>query len=281
MKDTFDQTKIRILASLKHAFVLQDKPHATTARGWRDWEKRAQQEQPMAYWINEVAIDRIVRGFNRVIGSINDLRYYIRVRFFDRYHVINTRLEPGYHDADTRMLHGMFNLLVDFVEIEKAWMHVVFDSEERAKRKHPWWSLGLTRFKAFRDPEAGIDHLRWESTLDDPNLPVTERSPVQAQTARELLVLYYWWKDVRPKRPDPMEASGWSDYCDQRRNASAEKNDGKPDVWDLLDTDDETPEDKATSSAILERCREIEEQQTQEDEDMLIRLVKVRKAMWT
>jgi hypothetical protein len=281
MKNIFGQTKSRLLGTVRHLLVLRDKPLATTAKGWKDWERLARKEQPIAYWIHEVGIHWIVRQLTRVSDAANDLRYYIRCRLFDRYHLINTRLTPGYHDADERMMHGMFNLLVDFVEVDKAWMHVVFDREERTKRKHPWWSLGWTRFKSFRDPEAGIDHLRWESTLDDPNLSQNEQSPTQAQTARELLVLYYWWKEIRPNRPDPMDASGWSDYCDESRRLSAEKNGGKAEFWDLIDHEDKTPEDQARSSEILNRCSQIEEEQIQEDQDMLIRLIKVRKAMWT
>lgn len=280
MKNLFDRTKARFLNTVRHVFVLE-KPEAATAKGWKEWERTAMREQPVAYWINEVAIDRIVRNLTKVTGFYNDLRYGIKYRFFDRYHLINTGLNPGYHDADERMLHGMFNLLVDFVEIEKAWMHVVFDREEREKRKYPWWSIGWTRFKSFRDPEAGIDHLRWETTLDNPDLSQAERSSTQAQTARELLVLYYWWKDVRPKRLDPMDASGWSDYCDQRRKASSEKNNGDPDFWDFIDTEDDSPEERAKTSEILEKCRKIDEEYAQEDEEMLIRLIKVRKAMWT
>ncbi len=272
--------KARLLSSVKHLFVLQDKPTATTAKGWREWERRASKEQPVAYWIHEVAFSWLRSAGRTLVTPLNDLRYYIRCRFFDRYHLINTGLPPSYYDADTRMLHGMFNLLVDFVEIEKAWMHVVFDAEERKKRKHPWWSLGWTRFKAFRDPEAGIDHLRWETTLDDPSKPSHDRSPTQAATAREILVLYYWWKE-RPNRPDPMDASGWSAYCDRRRDESKEKNGNKASAWDLLDFDEESQEDRDESSAILDRCREIEAQQIQEDQDMLIRLIKIRKAMWT
>lgn len=273
--------KARILSSTSHLFVLVDKPMATTAKGWREWEQRARREQPIAYWLHEVAFEWLKSAYRSAIKPFNDLRYAIRCRFFDKYHVINTGLPPTYHDADTRMLHGMFNLLVDFVEVEKAWMHVVFDSEERKKRKHPWWSLGWTRFKAFRDPEAGIDHLRWETTLDDPNKPAHEQCPSQAETAREILVLYYWWKEIRPSRPDPMDASGWSAYCDRRRDEAKEKNGGKASAWDMLDFDDETPADRDESSAILDNCRDIETQQIQEDQDMLIRLIKIRKALWT
>lgn len=280
MKQYLNRIKSGLLSSVRHAFVLEGKPYAATSREWREWEASAKRSQPLAYWLNEVAKDWLEARWRNVLAPFEWVRSFFRYRIFDRYHLIKTGLEPGYADADTRMLHGMFNLLVDFVEVEKAWMNVVFDEDERKRRKHPWWSLGWTRFKAFRDPEAGIAHLRWETTLDDPAKPAHERSPSQAATAREILVLYYWWKDIRPKRPDPMDASGWSDYCDQRRKAK-ESNGDAPSAWDLLDFEDETPDDQARSSDILDECHRIEALYEKEDEEMLIRLVKIRKSLWT
>lgn len=248
-----------------------DKPLALQWHEWEEWEARMRAERPFAYWLNETVPDFLKDIKKGIISLINDARYAIRVRVFDRYHVIHTRLKPGYHDCDERMLHGMFNLLVDYVEVEKAWMHVVFDKEERRKRKHPWWSLGWTRFKSFRDPDAGLAHLRWESSLDDPNLPANERSPSQAASAREILELYQWWKGIRPWRPDPMDASGWSDYCDQKRKSGRH----------MLDMRHDTPEDAALSREILDLNHDIEEEQHREDEEMLMRLIKIRRSLWT
>jgi hypothetical protein len=51
----------------------------------------------------------------------------------------------------------------------------------------------------------------------DPNDPDFGKFTNQALAAQETIVLYRWWKEVRPTRQDPMEASGWSAYCDERR----------------------------------------------------------------
>jgi hypothetical protein len=245
-----------------------DKPVALGWGEWEDWHKQTKAARPMAYFIMETIpdkVDDVVRFFTK---PINDLRYAIRVRLFDRYHVIRTGLKPGYQDADSRMLHGMFNLLVDFVEVELAWMHVVFDEDERRNRKHPWWSLGWTRFKAFRDPRAGLDHLRWEMTLGRESLPMHERNPGQAARAREIWEIYHWWKFIRPRRPDPNDISGWSDYCESKSMREMFGN-------------DQTPEDLKISAEIIARSNEIEQAYDTEDEEMLIRLVKLRKSLWT
>lgn len=279
MKTSFSDIKDQLLNGVRHALVLE-KPFAATSKEWREWEISAKRDQPFAYWLHEVAADWLKARWQNIVAPVEWFRTFLRYRIFDRYHVIRTGLEPGYRDADSRMLHGMFNLLVDFVEVEKAWMNVVFDEEERKKRKHPWWSIGWTRIKSFRDPEAGIAHLRWETTLDHPDKPVHERSPSQAATAREILVLYYWWKDVRPNRPDPMEASGWSQYCDDRRTAAEDEN-GDVSTWELLDFEDDTPQDREKTRELLDECHRLEGLYEKEDEEMLIRLVKIRKHLWT
>ena len=248
-----------------------DKPIALQWHEWEEWESQMQAERPFAYWLNETAPDAVKRTFRSLFKPFNDLRYFIRVRLFDRYHVIQTGLKPGYADCDARMLNGMFNMLVDFVEIEKAWKHVVFSKEEQAKRKHPWWSLGWTRFKAFRDPAAGLDHLRWEMSLDDPELPDTERCDSQAHAAREISELYHWWKEVRPQRPDPYDASGWTVHCEQRRES------GKH----MLDMRHDSEEEEKETQRMLDMIRKIEHDYLQEDEDQLIRLVKIRPNLWT
>jgi len=248
-----------------------EKPYALSWGEWRKWHEKTKAERPIAYFIMDTIPDKWDDFIKFFTKPINDLRYGLRVRVFDRYHVINTGLKPGYADCDTRMLHGMFSMLVDFVEVEKAWMHVVWDPEERHNHKYPWWSYGWTRFKSFRNPQAGIDHLKWEMTLDSPKLLPHERSPSQAQTAREIWEIYHWWKFSRPARPDPHDASGWSDHCRQLEAR------GKH----ILDFESETDEERARGNECLDRSRELEAAYEAEDEEYLIRLVKIRKSLWT
>lgn len=256
-------------------FVLKGKPPYATAKGWREWNQTAKKEQPIAYWLNEIAADYVKDTWrNYAVDPVVNFRYAIRHRFFDRYNVIHTGLKPGYYDADIRMLNGMFNLLVDFIEIEKAWMHVVFDDTEHKKRNHPWWSKGWTRFKSFRDPDAGLAHLNWEIGLGDPDLPEHEQSSSQAADAKEELELYNWWKYIRPNRPDAYDSSGWSAYCATRRSKSN-------DTLDFLDHEDESDEERENVNVMLDKIRKIEQDYDNEDQEMLIRLIKIRKGMWT
>lgn len=247
------------------------KPLALKWHEWEEWEANMRKERPLAYWLN----DTVPGFFDDIRKSItkpfNDLRYWIRCRVFDKYHVINTGLEPGYADCDTRMLHGMFNLLVDFVEVEKAWMNVVFNKDNRKKYKYPPFSLGWLRIRSFRCPEAGLAHLDWECSLGNPNLDEYERCESQAQTAYEILELYKWWKEVRPNRPDPMDAGGWSAWCRYRDEKG----------YRPFDSSNYTTEEQAEERRILDLTHKIEEEQHQEDNAMLVRLIKIRRSLWT
>lgn len=248
------------------------KPLAATMKEWREWETRVRSEEPFRYWLNETVPDFFHDLGKSIMAPYHNTRQWIRHNFFDKYHVINTGLKPGYYDSDTRMLNGMFALLVDFVEVEKAWIHVVFDKEARTTFTYPWYSLGWLRFKSFRNPAAGIAHLAWEMSLDDPNLDEYSQSPSQAASAREQLALYDWWTNIRPNRIDPYDASGWTDYCERSRAEN-----GKYYLWE----DERSPEDTAISQASLNKLHEIEQAYEAEDEEMLIRLIRVRRHLWT
>jgi hypothetical protein len=169
---------------------------------------------------------------------------------------------------------------VDFVEIEQAWHHVMWDEKARVKYETPWWQKNwFFRWgKVWRCPDAGVEYLVWASGLkQDGNWGVDKDSkhfgePThQAITAKELLELYKWWKYARPQRPDPMDASGWTAYCELRR-----KNGN-----DFLDFEDKSPEEAEMSRAALDKSTEIETAYNTEDEEMMIRLIKIRQGLWT
>ena len=274
MKLAIDNRSVLLYARsmMKKIFEFKNKkPYAATLTEWRKWKQSVSSTEPIKYWLLEIIPDWINDRWRDLTKPYNDLRYAIRCRIFDRYHVIQTGLPPGYADCDTRMLYGMFNLLVDFIEVEKAWMNVICN-KDKYKDKHPWWSLGWTRFKSFRDIDSGLEYLAWEMTLDNVNLAEHERCESQAQTAREQLALYTWWKEIRPARLDPMDASGWSEYCEKLRNKS-------PPV-DILDGY-RTPEEELESRAALDKLHAIEQAYDDEDTKKLIRLIKIRKSLWT
>jgi hypothetical protein len=175
----------------------------------------------------------------------------------------------------------LFNELQDFVEVELAWWHLAWaGKEERAKYKMPFWAVGWWRVRTWRCPQAGLDNLEWQRNLrwkeDEvgPDHKELGKLTPQAVKAQEVLDLYTWWTTTYRNRPDAMEASGWSAYCDACRD---ELGGGVMAMF------------KETKSSALKKqgdkahklLRKIEEAYEKEDEDMMIRLIKVRHGLWT
>jgi hypothetical protein len=182
---------------------------------------------------------------------------------------------------DERILHCIFDELVNFVEIEKAWMQVCWgDKDTRKKYQLPFWrKQWWTRwFMTWRNPQAGIDHLLWEMSLTN-NEYVNETDPefgkptYQALKAQEILNLYQWWTVTRPARPDPYESSGWMAYCE----ASREANGGKLSWSGSKDN----AKLKKMSKDAHKKLNKMEAAYDKEDEEMLIKLIKIRKNLWT
>jgi hypothetical protein len=252
---------------------------ALTSRGWREWREQAQQAHPVRYWLAEDGLDYLQSVVKFVPDQLYAIKYYINNRWVTRTHALTAHpsdIPRGeWRDVGSRFMPCLFNELRDFVEVELAWWHIAWDSsEDRKKYNPPFWATGWWRWRTWRCPQAGLDNLEWQINLTqdwlDDDHPDRNKPSPQSENAREILALYRWWTEVYPNRPDPMEASGWSAYCERRRQ------DGN-----LLDFEDRTDEEREESSRILDKSHEIEAAQEQEDEEMLIRLIRIRKSLWT
>ena len=78
---------------------------------------------------------------------------------------------------------------------------------------------------------------------------------------------------MRPNRLDPHEVSGWSDYCVDRIRDS---DDGIFGVWESNDA-----VEQRRRTDMINQVDELEQRYEQEDEDMMIRLIKLRQFLWT
>ena len=254
------------------------KLNAGTSKEWRLWREAAKNTHPIRYWIVEEGLDLAQNFVNWPADRFHDVRYYINNRWVSRTHCLTAHprdIPRGeWRDVGNRFLPCLFNELVDFVEVEQAWHHCLWDREAREKYQVPWWRRGFFRWRTWRCAEAGLEYLRWASTLTNREYiqeGETEEPTYQARAAKEILELYTWWKEVYPRRPDVHDASGWSAYCDLRRDGG----------YDILDIEDDSPEMAEMSRTALDRSREIEAAYDAEDEAMMIRLIKVRQALWT
>lgn len=252
------------------------KPHAASGSGWRQWDEEAKAKHPIRFWLAEELLDRIQNTIMWPYDRVYDIKYYIINRWIDESHALVAHpkhIKPGqYMDLPERILICLFDELADFVEIECAYNHIRWDSDEVKKKR--WWQAGRWRTRTYRDAKAGIEHLKWAMSLTDeewlPEDKKHEAKPTkQAIAAKETIDLYKWWTEVRPNRPDPHKVSGWSEYCDSRRDR------------DIGFMEDDPNEDREKTRAILDKSHEIERAYETEDTEMLIRLINVRKSLWT
>ena len=251
-----------------------------TSEEWSDWRKLAKSAHPVRYWIAEEGLDLVQDFATWPIRKIYDVKYYINNRFITKTHALTAHrrdIKPGtWQDVGNRFLPCLFNELQDFVEVELAWSHVVWDPVARKEFQAPFYATGWFRWRTWRCPQAGLDNLDWrrslrwtENELGPDHSDIGTRTP-QALHAEEILALYKWWTEIYRNRPDPMDASGWTDYCARTRNGD--------DDFLFQPTDEATMKQRDRA---IDLCNEIEQQYEQEDEEMLIRLIRIRNSLWT
>ena len=257
-----------------------------TSEEWDDWEKQARAKSSWRYWLADEGLRSVEKFIKFIPNKLHSIKYYINNRWITRTHALTANprdIKPGtWCDVGNRFLPCLFNELQDFVETELAWWHLAWASkEERAKYNAPWWRFGWWTVRVWRCPQAGLDNLEWQSKLvfDDEWMDKTDprygKPTPQAIKAQEILDLYKWWTEVYRNRPDPMDASGWSAYCDACRE---EHGDSK--LGGLL-SENKSPKLKKQGDKALKLCHKIEQQYEKEDEQMMIRLIKVRHGLWT
>jgi hypothetical protein len=230
-----------------------DKPNIETWEGWKEWRETGKKNHPIRFWISEELLDMIQDVFYYPSDKFNQVRIYFLNRWIDKTNSLTANkkdIKPGqWCDLSERILYCLFNELQIFVEKE------------------------LTREGA----KGGLEYLNWASTLryDDEWCKdkdyYNELTP-QAKSSIEIKELYLWWTETYRNRPDPLDASGSMEYF----RLSREANDSK-DIF----AEDSTEELKQMKEETHKRLNEIESQYDEEDTQMLIRLIKVRKSLWT
>lgn len=188
-------------------------------------------------------------------NAVKNAERWIAFRTYDKYHVVKTDLEPGYYDIDTRILHSNFTLLVDFVEIEKASLQYFFSSYKEEKNKS---RVSFDKLTKEQKKELGLQYLNWEIENDEEFFP--EQQKVSAKEVKEL---YLWWTETRPSRIDPYDK-----YEEERDKFSGS----------ILNMDGKN---KKKMLALYKKIGKLEDQYEKEDDAMLIRLMNVRRNLWT
>jgi hypothetical protein len=254
---------------------------AGTGEEWYEWEKRAKADYPIRWWLAEEGLDYVQKFVYYIPDRLDEIRYYFNNRWITKSHALTAHprdIKPGtWQDVGYRFLPCLFNELVDVIEVEQAWIHVCWDEEARKKFKTPWYRKGWLRLRTWRSPEAGLAHLDWAAGLTNKEFieeGEKEEPTHQALAAREIKELYHWWTVTYRNRPDPYETSGWTAYCEASRAANGGG------FWASLNSD-KSPELSEMSNTAHAKLREIEDAYEEEEEAMMIRLIKIRQSLWT
>lgn len=234
--------------------------------------------------------------YKYTFGALGKLKWHVAYRTYERYHIVNTGLAPGYRDKDVIMLHAAFEILREFVEVECAHMEIIF-----SERRKYWLYCNLPRpfNKIFKPNQKertrlGVKYIkRYEGMLDEfisDNIDKIDDEYVKKETewyndaiknSNEIIDLYIWWTVGRPNRPNPFDVyprTSEEDYDFFDFERCGETSWGEP-LYKLNDPRSE--EDKNSDSERYKLINELEEKYHQEDEEMFHRLIKVRRTLWT
>jgi hypothetical protein len=174
-----------------------NKPFALGLDEWEIWKNNIKKHSPFRYWLAEEGLDFLQDVVNFPLDVYHTIEIYIRNRYIDKLHYLRTGLKPGtYYDLDWRILNGLFNELVIYVESELA--HTMKAYPERKYK-----------FKNGLCKQAGLDYLDWAMNLNinedygiNPDDEDYGKPTAQAISAKKIYELYNWWLD-REYRVDP------------------------------------------------------------------------------
>jgi hypothetical protein len=187
------------------------------------------QKALLAIWGCHHEIRQFLLRF-RVFRQLDHAAYWLRTHTWDRYHMLDISNRRngytwGWMDRSEGILFANMAMLVDFVEKERA-----------------------------------FEVINWES--DEGHI----------EAAKELREIYEWWTHLRKIEHDEYERRSDAAYKDFQFTFTP-----LPGGMQRLDPPDETPEQRKERNAIWAE----EDRLYQKDTDMMIRLIKVRGAMWT
>lgn len=179
------------------------------------------------------------------LDYIQDFIYYP----YDVYRTIRRYIRHRFitktHQLNSKLKKGEYH------ELSDRFLYCCFDELVNFIKVEKAWMNYICN-KGVKDKKGelgGLDYLKWEASLvyeEEYSELYKKGEPThQAITAKEIIELYYWWKYIRPNRIDP---------------------------YDMYDEDEE------------DWCIKVDEMENKyymEDEEMLIRLIKVRNGLWT
>ena len=224
----------------------------------------------------KISILKRIKYWLKYNTPYRDIERWIAFRTYDKYNVIKIpSLSPNYYDKDTIILHGMMDLLVEFVEVEMpAWYFYDLRQNLTLLGGIKWKIQHL--FRQPRSREFGIQALR--------NMKENMQQSEVDRYVDDCVAIYTWWKDVRPNRKEPEELSGLNEFYKDHPRWRITK--CLKDLEQLVTGigsyhENFTEEDDKILGELCQETDRIENEQLQEDNEMLHRLIEIRIFMWT
>jgi len=190
--------------------------------------------------------------FSKIGSKLTDIIELITSRFHRRYdHIRCKKLKRRqWLDSETRIFEANFQILVDYVEHELAWMQLISEG------KLTIWKM---IFGVSNQQELGLKELEWEIQLG-------EDSPDQSQSAKVIRDLYLCYMNDRSLRKN-----FWEDVPHRPLRVEPLENGGSRMI----------PEDDPEYINSADKAAEMDEQYDREDTEKLKELIDIRHYMWT
>jgi hypothetical protein len=188
---------------------------------------------------------------------LSDFKYWFKYTFISPINVIKIKTLPRgpWRDRDEILLHANFQILTDYVEKECNNEYFNLTSFDIDKEK-----------EKYKDDEEDFRNGMIESLVE------------QNRVSQEIKDLYDWWKIKRPLRikNEPFNSEDYpgKDIITDEDEVVARDEYGDPTLFQMNWKPDEA------RKAYYDKQNAYEEMSEKEDEEMLIRLMKIRKCLW-
>ena len=88
----------------------EKKPFALEWGKWDEWKEEQKQKRPIRFWLS----DTFLEWLQDIVYFPSDIYHrvdvYIRNRWIDKTHVIQTGFKPGkFYEIDDKIMYGLFN----------------------------------------------------------------------------------------------------------------------------------------------------------------------------
>ncbi len=249
--------------------VLGLHPAPYSLPGFDDWDAyklNIKKEKPLAYFI----VYQVPDAYDWVkykLKPIDRAVEYCANRFISKDHILVTSYPLGLERNNPDfMLYANFSILVRMVEYHSAVRFMSLFKNMRSYYRYPFLRnhFSWARYKPWHNREAGLHFLQEQMMWDDPD--GEEIHPNQALEYRETYELYLWWTITRPARPTSWVGSGYEQFHRDMHNKYGE--DKGSSVY--------TADELARRNACSQLMNDLDDNYREEDDAMLLRLIKHR-----